>query len=84
MMCGECKRACPKGIEIPTVLRCKDYYFDQMADHYTALQTYRSISPNKRLDGYCGQCCKCEEICPNDIQIIQKLHAAVELFKVML
>lgn len=80
MMCGTCKRHCPKGIEIPTVLRCKDYYFDQMSDHYTAIQTYQSISPDNRYYASCGNCGKCEEICPNGIKIIQKLTDAKELF----
>ena len=81
MMCGECKRNCPKSIEIPTVLRCKEYYFNQLKDHYTALQTYQSIPTDKRLDTYCGQCFKCEEICPNGIKITRDLYEANLIFQ---
>jgi predicted aldo/keto reductase-like oxidoreductase len=80
MMCGECKRSCPINIEIPTILRCKDYYFDQMGDHDTAMNTYHSISPVRQFDPSCSRCGKCEDACPNGINIIQKLSDANRLF----
>jgi predicted aldo/keto reductase-like oxidoreductase len=81
MMCGTCKRVCPEDIEIPTVLRCKDYYYEQLGDQYTAIQTYESISPDKLFNSDCTRCGKCQEVCPNGINIIQKLSDANQIFK---
>jgi predicted aldo/keto reductase-like oxidoreductase len=84
MMCGTCKRVCPEDMEIPTVLRCKDYYYEQLGDKYTAIQTYDSVSPDKRFNSDCTRCGKCQEVCPNGINISQKLSDANRLFKTQL
>ena len=80
MMCGECKGECPKGIEISTVLRCKDYYLGQMGDRMTALATYNELSPGQRWNEECGDCRKCEKVCPNGIQIVDRLSTAHQMF----
>ena len=74
----------PKEIEIPTVLRCKDYYYEQLDDHYSAIDSYRSISPEKRLYSECIECSKCEDVCPNGINITEKLCAANKIFEPLL
>jgi predicted aldo/keto reductase-like oxidoreductase len=79
MMCGQCKQACPQQIEIPTVLRCKDYYFDQLDDRDLATETYREIPAEKRFDKVCSLCRKCESVCPNGIQIVQRLQEAADV-----
>jgi len=76
MLCDECKQACPLGVEISTVLRCKDYYYDQMKDMQTALRTYREIAPQKAGSEACRLCRKCEPACPNGIAIVDRLLAA--------
>jgi predicted aldo/keto reductase-like oxidoreductase len=83
MMCDECKTACPSDVEISTVLRCKDYYHDQMGDVETALATYRALPPGKTISADCALCRKCEIVCPNGIPIVQRLAAARELFSRM-
>ncbi|MFB3786662.1 MAG: aldo/keto reductase [bacterium] len=80
LMCDECKRNCPECIEISTIIRCKDYYFEQLGDRYTALTTYQELPTQKRLSARCGDCRKCEEVCPHGIQIVNRLEAAKQLF----
>ena len=80
MMCGECKRSCPDRVEVSTVLRCKDYYYEQMGDVETARTTYGAV-PHERLgNSACEQCRKCEAVCPNGIKIVERLRAAHETF----
>ena len=80
MMCDECKRACPLGVEVSTVLRCKDYYYEQLRDLQVALSSYREIPPGKTGGEDCRQCRKCESACPNGIAIAERLGAARKLF----
>jgi predicted aldo/keto reductase-like oxidoreductase len=80
MLCDDCKRACPLGVEISTVLRCKDYYYDQMKDVHTALSTYRGIPVEKVGNESCPLCKICESVCPNGISIVERLMAARKLF----
>jgi len=80
MMCDECKQACPLGVEVSTVLRCKDYYHDQMGDRQTALCTYRDIPLEKVGSEDCRLCKKCEPACPNGIAIVERLMAARAVF----
>lgn len=81
MMCGECKKVCPYSIEISTSLRCKMYYYDQLEDKELALNTYQSIPPTNRFENRCNNCHECENVCPNNISIIEKLKEASNLFK---
>jgi predicted aldo/keto reductase-like oxidoreductase len=83
MLCDDCKQACPLGVEVSTVLRCKDYYYEQMKDVQTALSTYREIPLEKVGSGACRFCKKCESACPNGIPIVERLMAARELFSKM-
>ncbi|MGA9055542.1 MAG: aldo/keto reductase [Terriglobia bacterium] len=83
MLCDDCKQACPLGVEVSTVLRCKDYYYEQMKDVQTALSTYRDIPLEKVGSGACRFCKKCESACPNGIPIVERLMAARELFSKM-
>jgi hypothetical protein len=83
MLCDDCKQACPLAVEVSTVLRCKDYYYDQMKDVQTALSTYREIPLEKVGSEACRLCKKCESVCPNGIAIVERLLAARELFAKM-
>jgi hypothetical protein len=83
MLCDDCKRACPQGVEVSTVLRCKDYYYDQMGDVQTALRTYRQVPLVKAGSEACRACKKCESACPNGIAIVERLLAAREVFSKM-
>ena len=83
MLCDECKQACPLGVEISTILRCKDYYYEQMKDVGTALRTYREIPLEKVGSENCRLCKKCESACPNGIAIVERLMAARAVFSRM-
>jgi len=83
MLCDQCKQACPLGVEVSTVLRCKDYYYEQMGDVQTALRTYRDIPLEKVGSQACRACKKCEPACPNGIAIVERLVAARKLFRMM-
>jgi hypothetical protein len=83
MLCDDCKRACPLGVEVSTVLRCKDYYYDQMKDVQTALRTYRGVPLEKVGSEACRLCKKCESVCPNGVAIVERLVAAREVFSKM-
>jgi hypothetical protein len=80
MMCDDCQRTCPLGVEVSTILRCKDYYYDQVKDVQTALRTYRDIPLEKVGSESCRLCKKCESACPNGIPIVARLMAAREVF----
>ncbi len=80
MTCDECKRACPLGMEISTVLRCKEYYYRQLGDVHRACLTYHSIPVEKRGTPECAVCRKCERVCANEIKIVERLDAARALF----
>jgi len=80
MLCDDCRQACPLGVEVSTILRCKDYYYEQMKDAQTALRTYHEIPLEKVGGDACRSCKKCESACPNGIAIVERLLAARELF----
>jgi predicted aldo/keto reductase-like oxidoreductase len=76
MMCDQCKQACPSTVEVSTILRCKEYYLDQLGDPQTALATYREVPRGRLGDGGCYSCRKCEQVCPNGLPIVEKLASA--------
>ena len=76
MMCDECHKVCPHGIEISVVLRCIDYYLGEQRDTLTARETYRELHPDQRWNIACADCRLCETACPNDIKIVQRLENA--------
>jgi predicted aldo/keto reductase-like oxidoreductase len=83
-MCGMCDRACPRKIEISTLLRAKTYYHDQLGDRDKALATYMELSPPARHEGNCLECRRCETACPNGIRITRKMNEADLLFRRLL
>jgi len=82
MMCGDCSGVCPHGVDVPTVLRCKDYYHDQLGDFATAVSTYAAIPAGRTGSPACRECTICEQACPNGIPIVEGLDAARSLFSV--
>jgi uncharacterized protein len=80
MMCGECEAVCPQGIAISTILRCKDYYYEQVGDLQTALDAYREISKDQLGGPECQSCRLCEDACPNLGRIVERLAAARRIF----
>jgi predicted aldo/keto reductase-like oxidoreductase len=81
MMCDACRQACPSQVEISTILRSKDYYYEQCRDMATALSAYQGISVERRGSPECRRCRICESVCPNAIRIVERLEAARKLFE---
>jgi uncharacterized protein len=80
MMCGECERICSEGIEISTLLRCKNYYYEELGDVETAKHVFDNIKISGRDIRFCDECKKCETRCPNSIQIVNELKNVSQLF----
>ena len=79
-MCDCCQRVCPRRVEISTVLRSHDYYYSQLGDTGRALEAYRGIAA-ERLEGEdCGNCRKCEAVCPSGIRILERMRSARAAF----
>jgi predicted aldo/keto reductase-like oxidoreductase len=76
MMCGQCRTVCPYGVEVSTVLRCSDYYWEQLGDRETAVSTFQRVPVARRGDSRCRLCGKCEPGCPNGIPIVDRLERA--------
>ncbi len=76
VMCDACKRACPLGVEVSSLLRCHAYYYAQKGDVETALATYRGIPDGKLGGPGCRMCRKCEMACPNGIPVVEQLETA--------
>lgn len=70
--CGYCVKDCPAGIDIPQVMRIHDearrfaYEWPKFRRAYAALET--------KAD-QCVECRKCEEACPFDLPIVERLQS---------
>ena len=64
MLCGDCREVCPSKVEVPTILRTKDYYHDQVGDRETAFATWATLPAAQTGSAACRDCRKCEEVCP--------------------
>lgn len=80
MMCGECENTCPHDLEISTMLRSKDYYYEQVGDKELAVNTLRNISRERLDTQFCRDCRECESVCPNGIHIVERLEQTHQIF----
>lgn len=77
--CSYCM-PCPTGVAIPT---CFDFFndaymFDSIEDHKKAY--LRSVKKENRAS-LCVECGRCEELCPQNIPIIEQLKEVSSLFE---
>jgi len=73
-MCGTCLRICPKGIDVPDIMRYVMYYERYGKIRY-AMNSYHDLPPAATFLG-CSQCGECETSCPYGLNIVQKLRRA--------
>ncbi len=74
--CGYCM-PCPRGVDIPTAFRCYNrmYTENKGAGRFEYMQIV-GLQKNMSDIGNCVECGKCEERCPQRIEIRKKLKEA--------
>jgi predicted aldo/keto reductase-like oxidoreductase len=69
--CGECRVDCPRGVDVPTLMRTHMYTV-QYRNHELARATLAILPPGKGLDA-CGSCGECLARCRNQVDIRAKI-----------
>ncbi len=76
--CAYCM-PCPKGVDIPGTFRCYNSLYNE--GKFTALKEYymcTALRRNTALASQCVKCGRCEQHCPQGIQIRKELDNAVK------
>ena len=73
-LCTTCVPHCPKGIPIPDILRFRMYFNNYKREDY-AKNLYNELPDHQKVTR-CDDCGKCEEHCPYQLKIVEKLHNA--------
>lgn len=69
-----CETACPAEVRIADILRFEMYHKHYGVNHHEfAKQSYLELTSLERIQNYCGDCRKCEEACPYDLPIVDKM-----------
>ena len=74
-MCGACEQNCPKGFQVADVVRCSDYYLENLEYVGTAFETYRGLS-RAPSPSACGSCNLCERACRNGVPVVHHIRRA--------
>jgi predicted aldo/keto reductase-like oxidoreductase len=77
-LCGECV-GCPRGVDVQSVLRNYQYYYEQLGDAEAAIERYGEMRVGETALA-CGDCGRCEEVCPMRIpvrRIIREAHTTL-------
>jgi hypothetical protein len=77
-LCGACQ-ACPRAVAIQDTLRTYQYYVRQQGWVETARAQYAAIPPESRAPA-CGDCGRCELVCPRNLpvrQLVREAHEAL-------
>jgi len=75
--CGECRADCPRGVDIPTLMR-SHMYAVQYSNRELARFTLASVEAGKGLDA-CSSCGACKATCRNYVNIGNKIAQLKEL-----
>ena len=76
--CGYCM-PCPNGVNIPRVFELVNYFKVYGLEDY-AVEEYRRLVAQEKDASQCIECGTCLDRCPQNIEIIDQLKEAVELF----
>ena len=69
--CGQCRGDCPRGVDIPTLMR-SHMYVAQYSNRELARTTLASLETGRGLDS-CGSCGTCKATCRNHVNIGAKI-----------
>ena len=69
--CGECRKDCPKQVDIPVLMR-SHMYAVQYRNIGMAREMLASAAPGRGLEA-CGACDSCRVTCRNSVQIERKI-----------
>ncbi len=73
-LCTTCVPYCPKGIPVPDIMRFRMYYNNYKWGDY-ARSLYNELPEHQKVTR-CDDCGRCEEHCPYELKIVEKLHQA--------
>ena len=76
MYCGHCA-PCPKGIEVHNVTKFLNLALAQGFVPETVREHYKSL---KHKASECIECHSCEKRCPFEVEVVQNMRRAVEIF----
>jgi predicted aldo/keto reductase-like oxidoreductase len=76
--CQECLSSCPKGVDIPEIMRSLMYY-NGYHNPRLALETYAGIHFQQSLEA-CSDCRRCQAICRNGNNISKAIQSAHKVF----
>lgn len=76
-MCGKCQQVCPADIPIPDIMRYTMYHNDY-GKTIEAKRGYQRLLSTKTSAG-CKDCAVCENVCPYQLPIRQRLHYAHQI-----
>ncbi len=69
--CGQCLGTCPKGVDIPVVLRAH-MYAASYGNFYQARETLDGLEPERSLK-LCAECQQCQAKCVRGVNIARRL-----------
>jgi predicted aldo/keto reductase-like oxidoreductase len=78
--CSQCVNVCPNKVSIPEIFRY-ELYFSGYEKTKQARRLYQSLPKNQNADN-CDLCGTCENVCPNNLPIREKLLEAHQLLAV--
>ncbi|MHC4538228.1 MAG: aldo/keto reductase, partial [Planctomycetota bacterium] len=76
-MCETCDQSCPRGVAVSDILRFRMYYKNYGRRDY-AVSLYDELADRQKA-AQCDGCRLCEENCPNQLAIVDKLHEAASI-----
>jgi uncharacterized protein len=76
--CEKCLASCPKGVDIPSLMRTS-MYLVQYSNIYEARSTFNSIESAKNINN-CVDCSACTAVCNNKINISERINDLKTVF----